>query len=224
MRQNLNSAPVCRSARPRSSRAKSSRRARTRSGRLGCNRIELQKNALKTLESLRSALPEGFEPLTSAVQARARLTGSSFPFLRGSSATSATAGAGLRATPVPARRRQRLERLAGLDENRLVAGRGLKASHDHVDVERIELDAAADTTGLIGRDEGRSSTPARLLPLSRLPGRRLKRSSHRRLISLQVDAMGRVGMSQARDRLRCFIPERQVRGRFLGRFGDVCGR
>ena len=167
MRQNLNSAPVCRSARPRSSRAKSSRRARTRSGRLGCNRIELQKNALKTLDSL--SLPWGFEPLTSAVQARARLTGSSFPFLGGSSATSATAGAGLCATPVPARRRQRLERLAGLDENRLVAGRGLKAPHDHIDVERIELDAAADATGLVGRDEGRSSTPVRL-PLSRVPG------------------------------------------------------
>jgi hypothetical protein len=38
----------------------------------------------------------GFEPLTSAVQAPARLTGSSLPFLGGSSATSATAGAGLR--------------------------------------------------------------------------------------------------------------------------------
>ena len=44
----------------------------------------------------------GFEPLTSAVQAPARLTGSSFPFLGGSSATSATAGAGLSPTPVPA--------------------------------------------------------------------------------------------------------------------------
>ena len=117
-----------------------------------------------------------------------------------------------------------VENLASLFQNRGVAGFGLVTVEDDVDIERIELDAAADTTGLIGRDEGRSSTPARLLPLSRLPGRRLKRSSHRRLISLQVDAMGRVGMSQARDRLRCFIPERQVRGRFLGRFGDVCGR
>jgi hypothetical protein len=44
-------------------------------------------------------------------------------------------------------RRQRLERLAGLDENRLVAGRGLKAPHDHIDVEQIELNAAADATG-----------------------------------------------------------------------------
>ena len=35
----------------------------------------------------------GFEPLTSAVQAPARLTGSSLPFLCGSSATSATARA-----------------------------------------------------------------------------------------------------------------------------------
>jgi hypothetical protein len=81
----------------------------------------------------------------------------------------ATAGTGLSPTPVPALRRQRLDRLAGLDENRLVAGRGLKAPHDHIDVEQIELEAAADATGLVGRDEGRSSTPVRL-PLSRLPG------------------------------------------------------
>jgi hypothetical protein len=39
----------------------------------------------------------GFEPLTSAVQAPAGLTGSSLPFLRGSSATSATT----RAWPQP---------------------------------------------------------------------------------------------------------------------------
>ena len=108
----------------------------------------------------------GFEPLISAVQAPARLTRSSLAFLGGSSAT---AGAGLSPTPVPALRRQRLERPAGLDENRLVAGRGLKAPHDHIDVERIKLEAAADATGLVGRDEGRSSTPVRL-PLSRLPG------------------------------------------------------
>jgi hypothetical protein len=44
----------------------------------------------------------GFEPLTSAVQAPARLTGSSLPFLGGSSATSATAGAGISPTRVPA--------------------------------------------------------------------------------------------------------------------------
>jgi hypothetical protein len=35
----------------------------------------------------------GFEPRTSGVQTPARLTGSSLPFLRGSSATSATARA-----------------------------------------------------------------------------------------------------------------------------------
>ena len=44
----------------------------------------------------------GFEPLTSAVQASARLTGSRLPFLRGSSATSATARAYLSRKPVPA--------------------------------------------------------------------------------------------------------------------------
>jgi hypothetical protein len=43
----------------------------------------------------------GFEPLASAVQAPARLTGSSLPFLGGSLATSATVGAAL-APPVPA--------------------------------------------------------------------------------------------------------------------------
>jgi hypothetical protein len=41
----------------------------------------------------------GFEPLTSAVQAPARLTGSSLPFLGGSSAT---AGVGPSPTRVPA--------------------------------------------------------------------------------------------------------------------------
>ena len=53
----------------------------------------------------------------------------------------ATAGTSLKPRNAcsSALRRQRLERLAGLDENRLVAGRGLKAPHDHIDVEQIEL-------------------------------------------------------------------------------------
>jgi hypothetical protein len=106
-----------------------------------------------------------FEPLTSAAQAPARLTGSSLPFL----GDVGDSWSRLSPTPVPALRCQRLERLAGLDENRLVARPGFKAPHDHIDVERIELDAAADATGLAGRDEGRSSTPVRL-PLSRIPG------------------------------------------------------
>jgi hypothetical protein len=106
----------------------------------------------------------GFEPLTSAVQARARLTGSSLP-------PSAAARRQSRRQLEPALaprlfqrpvRRQRLERLAGLDENRRVAGRGLKAPHDHIDVERIELDAAADATDLVGRDEGRARAKERV--------------------------------------------------------------
>ena len=110
----------------------------------------------------------GFEPLTSAVQAPARLTGSRLPFLGGWSATSATAGAGLKPNACSsALRRQRLERLAGLDENRLVAGRGLKAPHDHIDVEQIELGArrpAAIWTrrcGSCGRGGGRRSLGGR---------------------------------------------------------------
>jgi hypothetical protein len=39
---------------------------------------------------------------------------------------------------------------------------GLKAPHDHIDVERIALDAAADATGLIGRDEGRARAKERV--------------------------------------------------------------
>ena len=46
--------------------------------------------------------------------------------------------------------RERLERLAGVDENCPATRRGLIAPHDHVDVERIELDdASADSSGLI---------------------------------------------------------------------------
>ena len=44
----------------------------------------------------------------------------------------------------------------------LVAGRGLKAPHDHIDVERIALAAAADATGLIGRDGGRARAKERV--------------------------------------------------------------
>jgi hypothetical protein len=45
---------------------------------------------------------------------------------------------------------------------RLFAGLGLKAPHDHIDVERIELDAGADATGLVGRDEGRARAKERV--------------------------------------------------------------
>jgi hypothetical protein len=59
-------------------------------------------------------------------------------------------------------RAQRLERLAGLDENRRVARRGLVASHNHIDVERIQLDAATNAPGLLGGDESRAGAEERV--------------------------------------------------------------
>jgi len=49
------------------------------------------------------------------------------------------------------------ESFAGLDKGGGLARCGLvAAAHDHVDVERIHLDAAADPTGRLGGDEGRA--------------------------------------------------------------------
>jgi hypothetical protein len=50
----------------------------------------------------------------------------------------------------------RLERLAGLGENRQVARRGFIAAYDHIDVQRIEFDASAHTLGLLGGNESRA--------------------------------------------------------------------
>jgi hypothetical protein len=72
-------------------------------------------------------------------------------------------GSDLRLASVPAScARERLERLAGLDENRLVARRQLIAPQDHIDVERIELGATADATGLVGCDECRAGAEERV--------------------------------------------------------------
>jgi hypothetical protein len=60
-----------------------------------------------------------------------------------------------RCLPRPARR-QRLELLAGLDEDCGLACGGLIAAHDHVDIERIEFDAATDAAGPVAGDEGRT--------------------------------------------------------------------
>jgi hypothetical protein len=70
-----------------------------------------------------------------------------------------TTGAGVRPAPCG---RERLEHLAGLDENRLVARRGLVAADDHIDIGRIELDAATDAPGLVGRDEHRAGAKKRV--------------------------------------------------------------
>ena len=97
----------------------------------------------------------GFEPLTSACASTSRLDGaaaSTRRYCRGR-----TPGSGLRPALLPCpTRAKRLERLAGLDENRGLAGRRLIAPDDHVDVERIELDAATDASGLFGGDESRA--------------------------------------------------------------------
>ena len=70
----------------------------------------------------------GFEPLTSAVQAPARVTGSSLPFLGDSSATLATVGAGLSPTPVPAPRVASASNVArqkrGYSGARMIAAKG----------------------------------------------------------------------------------------------------
>ena len=59
-------------------------------------------------------------------------------------------------------RRQRLEGLAGLGEDREAARGGLVAPNDHVDIERIDLDPAADTTRGLGGDEGRAGAEKRV--------------------------------------------------------------
>jgi hypothetical protein len=58
--------------------------------------------------------------------------------------------------------RERVERLAGLDKNRPVTRRRFIAPHHHVDVERIEFDAATDATGRVGGDEGRTRSEKRV--------------------------------------------------------------
>jgi hypothetical protein len=53
----------------------------------------------------------------------------------------------------PAQRKRR-EGPDGLDENRRVACRRfIAAAHDHIDLERLELDPTTDAGGLVGGDE-----------------------------------------------------------------------
>ena len=59
-------------------------------------------------------------------------------------------------------RRDAPERLACLDKDGRLAGRGFIAADYDVDVERIELDAAADAAGVLGGDEGRPGTKKRV--------------------------------------------------------------
>ena len=53
-------------------------------------------------------------------------------------------------------RRQLMEALTRLGESRSIAASGLVAANDHVDIERVELDATTDAAGFLGCDERRS--------------------------------------------------------------------
>jgi hypothetical protein len=55
-----------------------------------------------------------------------------------------------------------VERLAGLFQNRGVARFGLVTAENDVDIERIELDAAAATTGSLGGNQGRAGPEERV--------------------------------------------------------------
>src|SRR5580658_2689166 len=57
---------------------------------------------------------------------------------------------------------QLTENLAGLHEDRGLAAGRLVATHDDVDVERIELDTAADAAGFLCGDEGRPGPEERV--------------------------------------------------------------
>ena len=52
--------------------------------------------------------------------------------------------------------RQCVERLAGLDKNRRVAGCDRVLAHDHLDIERVQIDTPADVADLVGGYEGRA--------------------------------------------------------------------
>jgi hypothetical protein len=51
---------------------------------------------------------------------------------------------------------QCVERLAGLDKNRRVAGCDRVLAHDHLDIERVQVDTLADVADLVGGYEGRA--------------------------------------------------------------------
>ena len=54
--------------------------------------------------------------------------------------------------------RQSLKRLASFDEGRGDARCGLETADDHIDIERIKLDAATEPAGLVSGHEGGSGT------------------------------------------------------------------
>src|SRR5271170_4432880 len=59
-------------------------------------------------------------------------------------------------------RRQLTEALASLNEDCGLAAGRLVATHDDIDVERIELDTAADAAGFLCGDEGRPGAEERV--------------------------------------------------------------
>jgi hypothetical protein len=56
--------------------------------------------------------------------------------------------------PCPARG-EHVERLGGLEKNRGVACCGLVSAYDHIDIERVQLDAATEAAGVVGGNESR---------------------------------------------------------------------
>ena len=89
------------------------------------------------------------EPLTSAMQHPRAVTAPSLPRLNTAEAAPLDPALDRRCFTCSAQR-QRLKGLARLDENRQVACRGLVSTHDYIDIERVELDAATDSAGLVG--------------------------------------------------------------------------
>ena len=102
---------------------------------------------LWTKKSRRFARTSLVEPLTSAMQASARCDGA----VASKAAEAAPLDQALdRRCFTCSAQRQRLKGLARLDENRQVACRGLVSAHDYIDIERVELDAATNSAGLVG--------------------------------------------------------------------------
>ena len=85
----------------------------------------------------------------------------------------------------PAQRKRR-EGPDGLDENRRVACRRfIAAAHDHIDLERLELDPTTDAGGLVGDDEGRAGAENGSMTIS-LRLARSRRASSSMAIGLTI--------------------------------------
>ena len=87
-----------------------------------------------------------------------------------------------------------------IDENRLVAGAASKRRTITFGVERIELDAAVDATGLVGRDEGRARAKERVDDVAAVGeiekgGRRLRGAPQHEAAEIQAGVNGVLGLT-----------------------------